>query len=913
LHHSEGLIIYDDQGVIHSMNAAADELFGYAAEQAVGQGIDELIAEASCRSTPDGERISMPEGLATGLHKDGKTFPVSVSLLDVPAAPQGMRLVLVRSHASRKADAESVATGSDYYRAQYKEIPIPTYTWRKVGADFVLVDYNDASLRYTHGAIAKAIGITARQLYQDEPDIQQCFSRCYENRTVVKWEGVYRFRKSGIPDRFVQVSFGYIPADLIIVHVVDVDDYKRAEQALRESEAMWRSITQNSPDHIMLLDTEGKILFINHTVPGLTREQAIGTSVYDHVSADQSVIMSDCFQRVMTTGRADEFEVVYEGPDGPIYFSSRVGPVMDDGQVVSFIMASRDISGHKRAEDDIKQLTENLSLLLASTGEGIFGVDSQLTCTFVNQAAAGMLGYTPEQMQGEDMHRLIHYAREDGSPYQRDDCLIARCMRENHSIFSDQEVVWHKDGNFIPVQYSVNPIIVNDAIQGAVVVFRDIAEARAMARKMDYLATHDTLTGLVNRREFELRLERALAHAQAENTEYILCYLDLDQFKVVNDTCGHIAGDELLRQLTSFLREQVPVGDTLARLGGDEFGVLLGNCNLNEARAIIDNIRRTVHDFRFVWEEKPFALGVSVGVVLINGETESVGWALSAADTACYMAKDSGRNRVQIYEADDEELNLRHGEMRYVSHIQDAFDQERFRLYFQTIVPVQAQHEPGVHFEVLIRIQEENGENLLPGAFIPAAERYNLMPAIDRWVIRNVFQWLGSHPEVMQGVALCAINLSGHSLGDEDFQGFVLDQLADFRIPAAKIAFEITETAAVANLTQATAFLRKLKQVGCRFALDDFGSGMSSFAYLKNLPVDYLKIDGNFIRDIADDPVDYAMVEAIHKTGQVMGIKTIAEFVENEKILQCLRNIGIDYAQGYAISYPQSLQAFAAE
>ena len=532
-----------------------------------------------------------------------------------------------------------------------------------------------------------------------------------------------------------------------------------------------------------------------------------------------------------------------------------------------------------------------------------------MRCTFVNQAAARMLGYSPEQLRGEDMCELVNYAREDGTMQTREECLIYRCMQMGHSMESGDETLWTKNGEFFPAQYSASPITEYGEITGAAVVFRNVSEARAMARKMDYLATHDPLTGLFNRREFEVRLQKSLEDAQIDNSEHILCYLDLDQFKVVNDTCGHVAGDELLRQLSGLLHSKIRKHDTLARLGGDEFGLLLNHCNLEYALKVIEDIRHAVRDFRFVWDEKTFSVGASIGLTVVTAQTGNVGNALGEADAACYVAKDSGRNRIHVYEKDDADLAKRHGEMQWVSVISSALDADRFSLHFQPIVAATdgATGNCCVHFEVLLRLQDETGKNLPPGAFIPAAERYSLMQQVDSWVVNTFLKWLAKHRDQVNSIETCAINLSAHSLNDEQFLQMVCAKLIEWDIPGSMICFEITETAAVANLNQATRFIKTLKARGCRFALDDFGSGMSSFAYLKNLPVDFLKIDGHFVRDIVEDEIDFAMVKAVNQVGQVMGIKTIAEFVENDAILGRLRSIGVDYVQGYGIAEPRPL------
>ncbi len=435
----------------------------------------------------------------------------------------------------------------------------------------------------------------------------------------------------------------------------------------------------------------------------------------------------------------------------------------------------------------------------------------------------------------------------------------------------------------------------------------DITESRALSQQLRFQTAHDSLTGLVNRREFEIRLARALESAEGGRSEHAMCYLDLDQFKIINDTCGHVAGDELLRRLGRVLAQQIRSQDTLARLGGDEFGVLLEDCSIQVAEGVASALRRTIEDFRFAWKKQVFGIGVSIGVVPIQGLGQTVSNILSAADAACYAAKDRGRNRVHIYHRGDVDLARRHGEMRWVTRIQSALEENRFELARQPIVPLSASAGENVHYELLLRMRDENGNIVPPGTFLPAAERYNLSVKLDRWVVREAFRLMTQDPDHLEKVLLYSINLSGVSLTDEDFLIFVTSEIASTGLPPANVCFEITETAAIANLSGAMRFIEVLRRIGCRFALDDFGSGLSSFAYLKSLPVDFLKIDGVFVKDIVEDPIDRELVRSINEIGHVMGKHTIAEFVESEEILTTLGEIGVDYAQGFQIGEPKLL------
>ncbi len=441
--------------------------------------------------------------------------------------------------------------------------------------------------------------------------------------------------------------------------------------------------------------------------------------------------------------------------------------------------------------------------------------------------------------------------------------------------------------------------------------------ARELSEKLAHQASHDALTGLLNRYELERRLELMLDDARSTGRHHALCYLDLDQFKIINDSCGHAAGDELLRQLGSLLRREVSRRDIVARLGGDEFGVLLEDCSLARAEEVADTLRRAIRDFRFRWREKSFRIGVSIALVPITAASDSLTGILRAADSACYVAKDKGRNRIHTYRPDDAELVRRSGEMKWVNEIRIALEEDRFRLMVQPIVPLgpprdrKASEARGELFELLLRIEGEDGGLVAPGEFLPAAERYDLATLLDVWVLSAAFDWLGGDPRHLESAHLCSINLSAQSLGDLEFLKRIIRGLEERQIPPEKICFEITETAAIANLAHASRFIRSLRSLGCRFALDDFGTGFSSFAYLKSLPVDFLKIDRIFVKGVLEDRVDSAVIGSMVEIGRLTGKRTIAEGVESESVLRMLERIGVDYAQGYHLGRPHRLEDFS--
>jgi diguanylate cyclase (GGDEF)-like protein/PAS domain S-box-containing protein len=583
---------------------------------------------------------------------------------------------------------------------------------------------------------------------------------------------------------------------------------------------------------------------------------------------------------------------------------SRAKAQLDEhGRLLRLVGVELDITERKLYEEALFREKESAQITLQSIGDGVITTDAASTIDYINPVAEQLTGWRLEDAMGrpvEEIFRAFH--EETCEPLENPLSVSIRRARPIKSV--RPMLLIRRDGNELYVESTASPIRAgNGKVGGGVLVFHDVSESRELNRRLSYHASHDLLTGLVNRREFENRLERALKSAKARETSYALCYLDIDQFKIVNDTCGHSAGDALLGQVGALLKSKVRWRDTLSRLGGDEFGMLLESCNLDEAMRMAEAMREAVRNFRFSWEERVFRLGASVGVVPITADNEDVASSRSAADSACAAAKELGRNRVHSFAENDIELMRRRREMQWAARINAALEEGRFELFRMPIAALQ-RPETGAHYELLLRLRDENGRIVAPDSFITAAERYGITPSIDRWVIENAFRWLVSEADERERLAMCSINLSGQSLGDDKFLPFVIDQFHKSGLDASKICFEITETAAVASFSQANRFIQALRELGCKFALDDFGTGLSSFGYLKHFPVDFLKIDGSFVREILHDPIDREMVRSINEIGHLTGKQTIAEFAENAEIIDMLRNIGVDYAQGYGIAQP---------
>ena len=628
------------------------------------------------------------------------------------------------------------------------------------------------------------------------------------------------------------------------------------------------------------------------------------------VHPDDFTSVLDAFQEHLD-GITPRFEVAFRvmHKRGSWHWIMSRGKAVRDaaGNAVRFVGVHTDISEQKFMEAQLFEEKERAQVTLSSIGDAVLTTDAEGNITFMNSVAEKLSGWTREDSLGLPVESVIVLINEDTREPAPNP--VSRCRAEGQVVgLANHTILISRDGHELAIDDSAAPIHDREGrIVGVVMVFHDVTANRELTRQMSWQVAHDKLTGLASRQEFERRLDHLVAEAHGSGSQHALLYLDLDNFKIVNDTSGHLAGDELLKQLAFLLTEHMRRNDILGRLGGDEFGALLENCPLDKAIAIAEKLRETASEFRFAWGGKTFEVGVSIGLVMVGQETVSLAEAMSAADVACYAAKESGRNQVHVYSPGNKESASRHREMHLAADIRAALESDRFVLYAQEIHPLSKGAPTSRHYEVLVRMLDIHGELIQPGVFIPAAERYGLMPAVDRWVVEHALDML-ARSTAARDVRL-SINLSGLCFRDEHTAECLRTIMMQTGVDPARLTFEITETAAVSQLSKAVAFMREMKTLGCRFALDDFGSGMSSFAYLKALPVDTLKIDGAFVRDMLEDPADQAFVEAIHRVAHTLGKETVAEFAETPEIVEALQGIGVDYAQGYAIAKPRPLDA----
>jgi len=759
--------------------------------------------------------------------------------------------------------------------------------------------------------------ITSLSWRNDIPRLRQLITKVIKHRKshyeqICMSDKYYQMHIVPYIDRLEEVSGA-------VLFFTNTTEFENTKQGLVESQEQLQNIIDNVVDGLITINEQGKILIFSQSAEkifGYKAKEVIGNSISmlmpEHLAASHDVSV----ERYLQTGKAyaigTQREVQGKRRDGTVFPMELSVSEMQIHGKRTFTGLIRDITQRKLVDSALFNERERALVTLHSIADAVITTDNVGNVDFLNRAAEQITGWSNEDAQEMPVNRIFKIIDE----HTREPRInpVNTVLSNGESVGPlNSTLLRSKSGREYTIEHSASPIRdENSQMKGVVVVFRDVSETHQILRQMAWQARHDPLTGLLNRKEMETRLEHALTSAKSFKREHALLYVDLDQFKIVNDTCGHQAGDDLLRQVGGQLGVNLRHRDALGRLGGDEFAVLLENCSLHQAQQIAESIKKSVEEFRFIWDEKVFKIGASIGVVSIDEKCLDMTQILSDADAACYAAKDAGRNRVQLHSPDDAQLASQRRQMHWVANINQVLDENRFRLFFQRIQPL-GQARSNTHWEVLLRMVDERKELILPGVFLPAAERYDLMQKIDRWVFRSTLSLLSSIvAKENASLPFVAINLSGRSLSDEEFLSYVDQQFESYKLPASCICFEITETAAIANFVKAREFIKAMRKRGCRFALDDFGSGMSSFGYLKSLTVDFIKIDGSFVRNINHDIVDLAMVESINRIGSLMEIETIAEFVESDEILAKLNQIGVDYAQGFGVQHPISSDEFLA-
>ncbi|KOO13987.1 diguanylate cyclase [Vibrio xuii] len=695
---------------------------------------------------------------------------------------------------------------------------------------------------------------------------------------------------------------------IILVLVYYLTRIKRSEQLAKESQTLIEMVFDQSYHFIGVLDEHGTVVSSNRKLQELLYDQnfAVERPIWQHHHWEAATAQK--IKQFFSEGTTDtnaQFEAeIWHAELGSMVLELSFKPIPSLNSGKQFLLEARDITSRKITEERLFQREANLSHYYDQQPIMMLTLDDQNRIQQVNQFAEQLLGYTSDQLLG---HRLREF-------YLHEDAIIPRQVllqpkQALKGVWRREIEYRHNDGHTVWIRENIRPLVESGHL---LIVGEDVTATRQLSDQLQYQAEHDLLTGTYSRNYFETELNKALAEVESYTRTHAMLYIDLDQLKVLNDTAGHEAGDAAIQFCASMLEEVLPYNTILARLGGDEFAILLKDCTEVDAKKLASTIINTLSEHPFIWEDIRLSLNCSIGIRLIDHTALSPQMVHAQADTACHVAKEEGRNRYSLYCLDDKELRRREQEMESVNLVHDALANQRIELFAQQILSL-TDSETGMHFEILIRIKNAQGEYISPGIFMPASERYNIAHLLDKQVVTQTLDWLAENDQALEQLSLCSINLSGHSMGNKEFIAFLLDKLESSSVPCEKICLEITETAAMSNMNQAIEFFTQLKELGCRIALDDFGSGLSSFGYLKKLPVDIVKIDGLFVRDIDVNEMDHLMVRSINDLARQMGKKTVAEFVENTRIIEQLMELQVDYAQGYIIGKPKPLAELVEE
>ncbi|MES2538314.1 MAG: EAL domain-containing protein [Pseudomonadota bacterium] len=936
------VFLMDPDGFITVWNKAAEEMKGYPAEDAIGSHLSLLYtdedkargwpthnlaaaaergyySEESWRKRKDGSLFWAHIALTCLRDDDEKLLGFSKITLDLT------RHKLLEQCVKEKEEIDLILRAAESGTWKWNVISNQVFVSRNF---FELLGFSehesivkfDEWLKFIHPLDVRSVReklLAAREYYPDS-----------QLETVVRFcrhdHGYHWFYVRADWQRENQDAPMLLMGVCVDIHTLKIAEQERERlyHQLQEERTRFSHILEQLPTGVVLADTpSGKVTYQNRAAelmlgPGLQ-------TIESYREYDKFGLMNVAGERVKAedlpltrtilnkeTTRSEE--LVYRRPDGTqAHYAVTTASIFDsDGIPRMAVAVMHDVTNLKEAQLLAATEKERAQVTLAAITDSVITTDLDGTIASINPAAERLTGWAQAEALGRSINNVVSMGDETGNALPILDS-IRRSLGERrvvqgvpHAILED------KDGEHHSIESAVAPITLDDGNQiGAVLVFHDVTESRRLVRRLGFEASHDALTGLVNRREFEVRLLRALERTRRPGyAGAALLYMDLDQFKIVNDTCGHSAGDELLKTLAQIYREHVRERDTLARLGGDEFALIVEHCTVADATAVAQKILDATRNFRYACKGRLFQLGVSIGLIPIDSGASSVEQTLRQADHACYIAKERGRNRIHIHQGDDADLAQRRSDMHWVTRLGEAFHSDRLQLYCQPIIPI-GKVESGTHYEILLRLKSDNDDPILPGKFLPAAERYDMMPNVDRWVLKKSLEWLEHHPEQLLDLKMCSINLSRRTLADPTFHKYAAGLIDAMAIPAGKLCFEITESGAIANIQNTISFIDALAARGCRFSLDDFGTGMTSFSYLKQLPVDFIKIDGSFIQMMSTSEIDYEMVRFANDISHMMGRQTIAEYVTDQSILKKLKEIGVDFAQGFWVGEPRPLAA----
>ncbi len=921
--HSEDAIISDtEDGTVLSWNRGAERLFGYTKAEMLGHSITRLFPKDRANEQryfldqlAAGKQIAQFE--TSRLRKDGATVHVLMTVSAIRDASGKIAALSKVAHDITERKRSEAARAHLAAIVAHSDDGIVS-----VSLNGTVLSWNSGAERLFGYSAAEMVGRAVATLFPagEADDGTRWIAQVISEREACHFE-TKRIRKDGAA---IDVSVTLSPLrddrDRLIglsAIVRDITERLRLQaqtsltRDLQESENRLKQFIERAPGGIAMFDTEMRCLAASRRWCqdySVSRTEIIGRSHYE-VFPEITQAWKEIHRRALAGETLHADEDPFVRTDGSTqWIKWEVGPWLTiSGEIGGIVIVAEEITARKRAEQQLAAQHALMRVTLESIGDAVITTDRSGSVEWLNPVASRMTGWLVSEARGKPVDQVFRIVHEE----TRHPALnpAARALSERRILgLPEQTVLIARDGTEHGIQDSAAPIRDEKGdVLGIVLVFHDVTEQRRLAREMSHRATHDALTGLVNRSEFEVRLRRAFASMREEGHTHAVMYVDLDQFKLVNDACGHASGDRCLREVAALFQGVIRARDTLARLGGDEFGLLLEHCTVQQARRVAEELCERMEEFRFIHDERRFRVGASIGVVPLDGRWPNEAQVMQAADAACYAAKEAGRNRVHEWFDTDVVLKARHGDMQWVTRLGSALDEHRFRLYAQRIEGCKGDSSR-LFFEVLLRLIDTDGSVIAPSTFLPAAERFNMAARIDRWVVREALDWLVSQD--IDRIDTVAVNLSGHSIGDRSFHRYVVEQVSRIGKPG-RLCFEITETAAITHLEDAKEFITAMRQLGVRIALDDFGSGISSFGYLKTLPVDFLKISGQFVQDLLEDRLDHTAVCCFRDIAATCGLQTVAECVETEEVLAELRRIGIDFAQGFLIHRPEPLEKLA--